>query len=190
MSLQRQPTPDHLHGSTAKGYPLPKEMTLPQRGSNSKPSAQEKMDDGSTTETSDEDLDSVQSKAGESQQASKLMTEHSSSSNSVSSEPANKASQDQSPKPKGVIGRLGGASKPNLSPSKPKLGKIGGMSNTGKSPNPASKSPEPRGRSPVRPESLSPRRETSQERADKKREQLKRELEEKSRLGAKKKRKF
>ncbi|KAL8937442.1 MAG: hypothetical protein Q9211_003687 [Gyalolechia sp. 1 TL-2023] len=183
-----QPTPADLGEPTAKGHPASTKMTLPQRESNPVSTAPETTSDGSTTETSDDDLDSVPPKARESEESSKPVVEHNNSSSNGTS--VGKSSQHQSLKPKGMLGRIGGAPKPSLPSSKPKLGRIGRMGNTARPQKPESKSPEPRARSPVQKGSSSPLRETSQERADKKREQLKRELEEKSRLGAKKKRKF
>ncbi|KAL9006850.1 MAG: hypothetical protein Q9188_000381 [Gyalolechia gomerana] len=189
--FQRQPTPADLDGPTTKGHPPSTKMTLLQRESNPHTTAQETTSDGSTTETSDDDLDPIPPKAPESEQPSKPVVEHNTSSSSASSpEPVGKSSQHQSPKLRGTLGRIGGTSKPSLPSSKPKLGKIGGISDTARPLKPEFKSPEPRGRSPVQKRSPSSPRETSQERADKKREQLKRELAEKSRLGAKKKRKF
>ncbi|KAL8941928.1 MAG: hypothetical protein Q9216_001956 [Gyalolechia sp. 2 TL-2023] len=189
--FQRQPTPAGLAGNTAKGHPPTMETSLPQRESNPLPTAHETINDDSTTETSDDDLDSVPPKAREIVQPSKPVVERD-TSDASSPEPVGKPSQHQSPKPKGMLGRIGGASKPSLPSSKSKLGKIGGTSNSARSLKPESKSnsPEPGGQSSVQKKSSSSPRETSRERADKKREQLKRELEEKSRLGAKKKRKF
>ncbi|KAL8840895.1 MAG: hypothetical protein Q9170_001159 [Blastenia crenularia] len=189
--FQRQPTPDHLKKSAAQDYSSPTKMTLPERGSNPKPSALGNASDGSTTESSDEDLDSVKPKPQQARQSPKPIVEHSSSSSkSGSPEPAGKANQNQSPKLKGVLGRIGGAAKPDVSSSKPRLGQIGGMRSSNNSSQPASESPDARGRSPALRTSSSPPRESSRERADIKREQLKRELEEKSRHGGKKKRKF
>lgn len=188
--MQRQVTPELLVRHAASGRTSSAHMTLPQRGINPESRAQGTVDDGSTTETSDEDLDAFRPEASKRQQSLKPAIEKSSSSRSSSPEPAHNARQDPSPKPKGMLGRIGGAPKPTISPNEPKLGQIRGTNKSGKSPMPASKSPEPRSRLVKQPGSPPSPRETSQERANKKREQLKRELEEKSKLGVKKKRKF
>ncbi|KAI4129712.1 MAG: hypothetical protein LQ338_002096 [Usnochroma carphineum] len=165
-------------------------MTLPQRGTNPQTREKETADDGSTTETSDEDFDTKQPQPRESQHNPRTRSEESSSSASSSPEPAGKTRQNLPPRPKGVLGRIGGASKPTVSPSKHKLGQIGGTSASARSPKPASKSPEPKSRLSKQPESPPSPRGSNRERADEKREQLKRELEEKSKHGTKKKRKF
>lgn len=192
--LQRQATPDHLKYRAAGGRPSPEQMTLPQRTHNSKTIAPEGAVEGSATDASDDDsdtddgdLESMQPMTRETQQVSK----QSSSSRSPSPDPVSKASGNPPPKPKGMLGRIGGATKQGVSPTKPKLGHIGAASESAKPLKLPSKSPEPtRGRRSEESRSPSPQRETSQERADRKREMLKRELEEKSRLGVKKKRKF
>lgn len=165
-------------------------MKLPQRGINAQTKAQESADDGSTTGASDDDLEPVHLKPSERRQSLGTKSEEGSSSQSSSPEPARDTKIYPSPRVKGVLGRIGGPSKPSVSPSKPKLGQVGGSTKHTEPPIPASRSPEPRGRPLKQPESPPSPRETSRERADRKREQLKRELEEKSKLGAKKKRKF
>ncbi|KAL8916401.1 MAG: hypothetical protein Q9208_008548 [Pyrenodesmia sp. 3 TL-2023] len=188
--FQRQITPDPLDRTSLSGRTSSAQMILPQRGINAQTKTQESADDGSTTGASDEDLEPVQLKPKERRQNLKPTSEQDSSSQSSSPEPARDTRGSPSSTARGVLGRIGGPSKPSVPPTKPKLGQIGGTTKREKSPMPVSKSPEPRGRPLKQPESpLSPV-ETSRERADRKREQLKRELEEKSRLGAKKKRKF
>ncbi|KAL8763909.1 MAG: hypothetical protein Q9184_000352 [Pyrenodesmia sp. 2 TL-2023] len=188
--FQKQTTPDRLVRPSLSGRTLSAQMTLLQRGTKAQTKTQELADDGSTTGASDEDLESLQLKPKERRQALKTTSEDDSSSQSSSPEPARDTRGNLSPKARGVLGRIGGPSKPIVPPSKPKLGQIGGTAKDGKPPVPVTQSPEPRGRPLKQPESPPSPRETSRERADRKREQLKRELEEKSRLGAKKKRKF
>ncbi|KAL9578330.1 MAG: hypothetical protein Q9212_005786 [Teloschistes hypoglaucus] len=189
--FQRQKTPDKVRkppsGGRPSPSPSPKQMSLPDRGSKPKNIAQpdpagdsspDASDDESRTENGD--LDAVQPAIAPS--PSRVERDKSSGSSSpppVASEPT----ESSMPKPKGLLGRIGGAAKPEVSPVKSKLGHIGGVAGqTVKSSKLPSKSPEPRGRSPKNNRSPSPLRETSQERADRKRELLKRELEEKSKL--------
>ncbi|KAL9595619.1 MAG: hypothetical protein Q9219_006325 [cf. Caloplaca sp. 3 TL-2023] len=188
--FQEKSTPSSLHDTTGREHLMPMKMTLTQRDSNPVDLAPATANDSSTTETSDEDLDIAKQGVSKTQQPTKQAKDNSSSSSSCSPEPAAKSSQRLSPKFKGVLGRIGGGSKPSMPPSKPVIGRIGGAKTRESFPEPKPKSPEQRGRPRTEERSSSPIRETSQERADKKREQLKRELEEKSKLGAKKKRKF
>ncbi|KAL8907785.1 MAG: hypothetical protein Q9207_001188 [Kuettlingeria erythrocarpa] len=188
--FQRQTTPDGLVRPSLGGRTSSAQMTLPQRGINAQAKARESADDGSTTGASDDDLEPVHLKPRARRQSLIIKSQEGSSSQSSSPEPARDTKIYPSPKVKGVLGRIGGPSKPSLSPSKPKLGQIGDTTKLTQRPIPTSRSPEPRGRPPKQPESPPSPRETSRERADRKREQLKRELEEKSKLGAKKKRKF
>ncbi|KAI4117900.1 MAG: hypothetical protein LQ345_001963 [Seirophora villosa] len=187
----RQSTPEPILGSVSGSLNAHTTVSLPQRGLGSPKKKQGPVDDGSTTEASDDDLDPGQSKPSNSPQEVKPTIERSSSSGSSSPEPAHRPRQDPLSKPKGVLGNIGGASKPSVSPGKPKIGHIGGVPTTNvPSLMPASKSPAPKSSVAKQPRTPPSPRETSQERADKKREQLKRELEEKSKLGVKKKRKF
>ena len=116
------------------------------------------------------------------------MNDSKSSSDTNSPEPFPETSKNPPSKPKGLLGRIGGAPKPTTSPTKPKLGQVGAIGTTIKAPPKASSTgsaqSEKHDKSPSLP------RESSPERADRKREQLKRELEEKSKVGVKKKRKF
>ncbi|KAI4205868.1 MAG: hypothetical protein LQ350_000053 [Teloschistes chrysophthalmus] len=189
--LQRQKTPDQLKKPPSGGHPSPssspKQMSLPNRGSNPKNIAQPDPAGDSSTDASDDesrtengDLDAVQPAIAPS--PSRVERDKSSGSSSpppVASEPTGTSM----PKAKGLLGRIGGAAKPEVSSVKSKLGHIGGAAGqTMKSSKLPSKSPEPRGRSPKNDRSPSAPRETSQERADRKRELLKRELEEKSKV--------
>ena len=144
------------------------------------------MDGDSTTDTSDEDLDSMQT-GRKPQESMEPLGQPSSSSDSDSPNPPSEPRKRTPPKSTPLLGRIGGASKPIISPTKPKLGQVGGMGKTSKRPSDAgpdgSAQPAKHTKSPSLP------RETSPERADRKREQLKRELEEKSKV-VKKKRKF
>ncbi|KAL8700496.1 MAG: hypothetical protein Q9201_005420 [Fulgogasparrea decipioides] len=193
ISFQRQATPDRLSHATASGHPSPRTMTLPQRESSPKFSAaagtgadSEANINDSDSHTEDGDLDELQPKMQRKQEGDGS----SSSTESHSPEPASSTSKVTSPKPRTMLGRIGGAAKPVVSPQKPKLGHVGGMNEPARPSNPTSKSPEIRGRPQMQTNSPSPIPETSQERADRKREALKRELEEKSKVGVKKKRKF
>ncbi|KAI4177014.1 MAG: hypothetical protein LQ348_005889 [Seirophora lacunosa] len=179
----RQSTPEPILGSVSGSLNAHTTVSLPQRGLGSPKKKQGPVDDGSTTEASDDDLDPGQSKPSNSPQEVKPTIEGSSSSGSSSPEPAHRPRQDPLSKPKGVLGNIGGASKPSVSPGKPNIGHIGGATTNVTSSMPASKSPAPKGSVAKQPKTPPSPRETSQERADKKREQLKRELEEKSKLG-------
>ncbi|KAI4286730.1 MAG: hypothetical protein L6R35_004015 [Caloplaca aegaea] len=190
IMLQRQSTPDPVIGSVSVSQNAPRHVTLPKRGLGSPKNKQGLVDDDSTTEASDEDLDLGPPKHSKGQQDLVPTIEGSSSSGSNSPEPARKPRQDLSSRPKGVLGNIGGASKSKVSPVKTNIGHIGGASIIKHSSKSASKSPEPKANLTKQPETPPSPRETSQDRADKKREQLKRELEEKSKLGVKKKRKF
>ncbi|KAI4106065.1 MAG: hypothetical protein L6R37_002329 [Teloschistes peruensis] len=187
--LQRQKTPDQLKKPPSGGHPSPspspKQMSLPDRGSIPKNIAQPDPAGDSSTDASDDDsrtengdLEAVQPVTDMKQSSvERDKSSGSPSPPSIASEPA----QASIPKPKGLLGRIGGVARPEISPVKSKLGHIGGAAGqTMKSSKLPSKSPEPRGRSPKNNRSPSPLRETSQERADRKRELLKRELEEKS----------
>ncbi|KAI4227076.1 MAG: hypothetical protein L6R36_002695 [Xanthoria steineri] len=166
--------------------PSPKEMVLPQRGSSFQDHSPKTMDGDSTTDTSDEDVDSMRTRH-KPQEGMEPLGQPSSSSDSHSPKPPSEPRKRTPPKSTPLLGRIGGASKPTISPTKPKLGQVGGMGKTSKGPSDAgpdgSAQPAKRTKSPSLP------RETSPERADRKREQLKRELEEKSKV-VKKKRKF
>ncbi|KAL8769144.1 MAG: hypothetical protein Q9209_004778 [Squamulea sp. 1 TL-2023] len=163
------------------------EFVLPQRGINPQNDSPKTLDGGSTTDTSDDDLDSVQAKPKE--PTSIIPTRQSSnSSNSSSPERLTEANKSTPPKSMGLLGRIGGASNPSNSPSKPTLGQIGVIGKTLRAPSEAPS--ESRAQQTNRTKSPGLPRETSPERADRKREQLKRELEEKSKAGVKKKRKF
>ncbi|KAL8730969.1 MAG: hypothetical protein Q9181_004482 [Wetmoreana brouardii] len=193
IPFQRQATPDRLNHATASGHPSPRKLKLPQRESNPKSSAAAEtgVDSGANTNdsdshTEDDDLDELQPTTQRKQESDRP----NSSSESHSPEPASSTSKVTSPKPRAILGRIGGVAKPVVSPHKPKLGHVGGMNEPAKPSKLPSKSPEPRGRPEMQTRSPSPIRETSQERADRKREALKRELEEKSKVGVKKKRKF
>ncbi|KAL9011369.1 MAG: hypothetical protein Q9173_003778 [Seirophora scorigena] len=185
LSGEAPPMDDVIQGLNA-----PSTVSLPQRGIGSPKKKHGPVDDGSTTEASDDDLDQGQPKPSNSPPKVKPAIEGSSSSGSSSPEPADRPRQDPLSRPKGVLGNIGGASKPSVSPGKPKIGHITGANTSIKSSMPAAKSPAPKGSVAKQPKTPPSPRETSQERADKKREQLKRELEEKSKLGVKKKRKF
>ena len=168
-------------------------MSLPSRTRFEKETVPRLETDDSTTDDSDEDDDqhSIMLKAPTQPQTSTIASESGSSS---TSSPAKSllGSTTVSPNPKAKLGKIGGTTKPNVSPRKPKIGHIGGVSNVDdrqeRSHHGVVKSPEPRGRSaPI----VSPQpREDSVERANKKREQLKRDLELQSKGGIKKKRRF
>ncbi|KAL8952801.1 MAG: hypothetical protein Q9222_001305 [Ikaeria aurantiellina] len=171
----------------------PKQIILPERGSHSKASTPETLTGDSSPDASDDDLDSVQPTITTKQPNSEPMPQQgSSSSNSSASspEPTSDANKQTSVKPKGVLGKLGGNPRPDSSSNKPKLGQIGGLNPLNKPSILPMESSERKGRLRKQSKSPSPPRETSQERADKKREELKRQLEEKSKTGVKKKRKF
>ncbi|KAL8785169.1 MAG: hypothetical protein Q9213_003515 [Squamulea squamosa] len=165
----------------------PEENVLPQREINPQNDSPKTLDGGSTTDTSDDDLDSVQPKPKE-PESMKPTRQSSNSSSSSSPERPTEANKSTPPRSIGLLGRIGGASNPSNSPTKPTLGQIGVIGKTLKAPSEAPSESSAqltnRTKSPGLP------RETSPERADRKREQLKRELEEKSKAVAKKKRKF
>ncbi|KAL8692560.1 MAG: hypothetical protein Q9218_002453 [Villophora microphyllina] len=193
--FQRQTMPEQLKKPASSGHPLPRQMILPDRGSNPENSAPVESTGNSSTDASDDeshtengDLDALQPTTA----TTKSPVKQDSSSKSPSPPPsASGPTQNPVSKPKSMLGRIGGATKPDVSPVKSKLGHIGGAAGqTATSHKLLSKSPELRGRSSKKNRSPSPPRETSQERADRKREMLKRELEEKSKAGVKKKRKF
>ncbi|KAL8731835.1 MAG: hypothetical protein Q9166_003119 [cf. Caloplaca sp. 2 TL-2023] len=175
----------NLDRPTEERQSSPEKTVLPHRGSNPQNDSPETLDGGSTTDTSDDDLGSVQPIPIDREQRFKSRTQLSSSTNSSSPEPAREASKNTSPKPKGLLGRIGGAPKANISPSKPKLGQVGATHSRGQ----GSLGP-PKAQLTERVESPVLIRESSPDRANRKRDQLKRELEEKSKIGLKKKRKF
>ncbi|KAL8918785.1 MAG: hypothetical protein Q9172_005272 [Xanthocarpia lactea] len=184
---QPRMTPGNPRALSDDRQPSPEEIVLPERGSNPQDYSLKTLDGASTTDTSDDDLDAVQPNL-QGQESSKPMNHSRSSSDTNSPEPLPKTSKNPPSNPKGLLGRIGGALKPTTSRTKPKLGQVGGIGTTIKAPseapNAGSAQPEKHDKSPSLP------RESSPERADRKREQLKRELEEKSKVGVKKKRKF
>ncbi|KAL8873717.1 MAG: hypothetical protein Q9174_000848 [Haloplaca sp. 1 TL-2023] len=198
--FQRQPTPEHLKRHTVGKNGSPDKITLPRREINhkAKPTIEKAEESGTDlidkeSETDDDDLDSMQPTARERQ----LPTKQEHSSKSTSPAPRSNSPEALKAKPKGTLGRIGGGGggggggKQSVSPHKSSLGHIGAAKKTVEPVKRASESPEPpRGRESTAHKSPSPTKETSQERADKKREMLKRQLEEKSRVGVKKKRKF
>lgn len=144
------------------------------------------MDGDSTTDTSDDDLDSKQIK-GRDQEGVQPIEQPSSSSNSDSPEPRTEPRKHTLPKSMPQLGRIGGTSEQTISPTKPKLGQVGGIAMVSKKPSDVHSEGGVQPRIGAKSPSLP--RETSPERANRKREQLKRELEEKSKV-VRKKRKF
>ncbi|KAL9000983.1 MAG: hypothetical protein Q9169_000467 [Polycauliona sp. 2 TL-2023] len=180
-------TPHHLPVSSNEHQPSPKAVALPQRDNSLQNHSPGTMDGDSTTDTSDDDLNQVQTKL-RGQESIKAAERPSSSSDSDIPDPPAEPKKDTHVKPMPLLGRIGGTSQPTVSPTKPKLGQVGGSGMTSRGPSDArsemlAQPPTKNTRSPSLP------RETSPERADRKREQLKRELEEKSKV-VKKKRKF
>ncbi|KAL8713329.1 MAG: hypothetical protein Q9220_002528 [cf. Caloplaca sp. 1 TL-2023] len=196
------PSPDGKESRTPKEpsrvHPVkpstsPKQIVLPERGSNSKASTPETLTGDSSLDASDDDLNSMQPVDKNKKPGSVPVSRRSSTSSASttsSPEPSRVASKQTSLKPEGVLGKLGGDSGPESPPKKPKLGQIGGLKPLDKPLNLPPNPSERKGRPEKKSKSPSPPRETSQERADKKREELKRQLEEKSRTGVKKKRRF
>ncbi|KAL8759139.1 MAG: hypothetical protein Q9199_000959 [Rusavskia elegans] len=183
---QPKATPGNSPAPSDEHQPSPGEMVLPHRGSSFQDSSPKTMDGDSTTDTSDDDHDSMQRRP-KGRESMKPIEQPSSSSDSNSSEPPAEPRKKTPPQSMPLLGRIGGASQLTMSPTKPKLGQVGGIGTTAKGSSDARSGGSAQATKHTNSPSLP--RETSPERADKKREQLKRELEEKSKV-VKKKRKF
>ncbi|KAL8808204.1 MAG: hypothetical protein Q9182_000268 [Xanthomendoza sp. 2 TL-2023] len=184
---QVNPTPSVCSSPTKERQSSLEQIALPQR-SNPQYSSPKTLNADSTTDTSDDELDVKQPSPQTKGESSKLVKSSSSSSSSNSPAPAREASMLESPKSKTVLGRIGGVSKANTSPSKPKLGQVGGVVKP--IPTQSEASTLRATELPKRSKSPILTRESSPERANRKREELKRDLEDKGKIGVKKRRKF
>ncbi|KAL8877453.1 MAG: hypothetical protein Q9198_004538 [Flavoplaca austrocitrina] len=169
--------PHNLPGLPDKQRLSREAVSLSQKENSLQDLSPKTMDGDSTTDTSDDDLDSKQIK-GRDQVSVQPIEKSSSSSNSNSPEPRTEPRNDTLPKSMPLLGRIGGTSEQTISPTKPKLGQVGGIAMISKKPSDVHREGGVQPRIDTKSPSLP--RETSPERADRKREQLKRELEEKS----------
>ncbi|KAL8680314.1 MAG: hypothetical protein Q9186_003496 [Xanthomendoza sp. 1 TL-2023] len=184
---QGKATPGVSSSPTEERQSSLEHVMLPQR-SNPQNSSPQTLNADSTTDTSDDDLDVKTPISQLRLESSKPVKPSSNPSTSSSPEPGREARMLNSPKPEGMLGRIGGLSKANISPSKAKFGQVGGAAK----PIQMQSETSTQGSMIMPKRSKSPMlaRESSPDRANRKREELKRELEDKGKVGVKKKRKF